>query len=331
MSQTHKHMVWVSELPEPEADYNPKWDERFQGRAEVSCENVDWPKLSIVTPSFNQGRFIERTIRCILLQNYPNLEYIVIDGGSTDESLKIIEKYQAWISYWLSEPDAGMYDALNKGFAQSTGEIMAWSPTGDLYEPGALRIIGQVFRQKSDVKWLTSLFKIKCDEDGRELARYRVKGFNRRAFERGLHTPRGRGATRYAIQQQSTFWRRNLWQRCGVSMDASMKGAGDFELWSRFFLQSELYSLDWPIGVFMTHEGQESVANSGRMAREQEEALKRMGGEPMGKIEDWIHTRLFSKRPLRAFRPIRNFGFTTNLIEWNSATSKAAVKSTCFF
>jgi len=291
----------------------------------------EWPKLSIVTPSFNQGRFIERTIRCILLQGYPDLEYIVIDGGSTDETLKIIEKYQEWIAYWVSEPDTGMYDALNKGFAQSTGDIMAWSPTGDVYEPGALNIVGQIFRQKSEVEWLTSLFKIKCDEEGRELARYRVKGFNRKAFESGLHTPRGKGATRYAIQQQSTFWRRSLWERCGGGMDTSMKGAGDFELWSRFFLHSELYSLNWPIGVFMTHEGQESVANSERMAQEQEEALRRMDARPMSKLDNWVRSYVLCKRPFRDLRPFSNFGFETKQIDWDQEIRRAVNRTSRFF
>lgn len=317
MSQTNKDMVSVSDLPEPEADYDPKWDERFQVTAEASCEIVDWPKLSIVTPSFNQGRFIERTIRCILLQGYPNLEYIIIDGGSTDETIKIIKKYELWVSSWISEPDTGMYDAINKGFERSTGEIMAWSPTGDVYEPGALRVIGQVFQQLKEVDWMTSLYKVKCDEQVRETARYRVDGFSQRAFRKGLHMPNGNPFSRYTIQQQSTFWRRSLWVCCGGKMDDSMKGAGDYELWSRFTSESPVYCLDQPIGVFMTHEGQESVKNLARMNAEHEEAFQRMGGTHMGRIEGWLRTRLLRKRPFRHLQKIPGIGYRANIVEWN--------------
>ena len=329
MSQTHKHMVSVFELPEAEADYDPKWDERFQDAAEATSENVDWPKLSIVTPSFNQGRFIERTIRCILLQGYPNLEYIIIDGGSTDETVKIIKKYEPWISSWISEPDTGMYDAINKGFERSTGEIMAWSPTGDIYEPGALRVIGETFRQIRVAEWITSLHKIRIDELGEEVARYRVSGFCRSGFRKGLYIPGGNQFASYTIQQQSTFWRRGLWERAGGAMDSSMKGSGDYELWSRFVEDSPVHCVDRAIGVFMVHEGQESVANAENMNAEHEQALRRMGGSHMSKFEGWLRMRLLRKRPFRVLSMIPGIGYRTNIVSWNedsrSATSRRAI------
>ena len=91
------------------------------------------PKISIVTPSFNQAQFIEETILSVLNQNYPNLEYIIIDGGSTDGSVDIIKKYADKIAYWVSEKDSGMYDAINKGFGKSTGEILAWINSDDIF------------------------------------------------------------------------------------------------------------------------------------------------------------------------------------------------------
>lgn len=97
-----------------------------------------WPKISIVTPSLNQGLFIEETIRSILLQGYPDIEYLVIDGGSTDNSVAIIEKYSTWLHYWVSEPDKGQSNAINKGFQRSAGSVYAYLNSDDLYEPGTL-------------------------------------------------------------------------------------------------------------------------------------------------------------------------------------------------
>src|SRR5213592_2149932 len=101
-------------------------------------DGYPWPRISIVTPSYNQGQFIEETIRSVLLQGYPNLEYIVIDGGSTDESIAILRKYEKWIAHWVSERDKGQSEAINKGFAQATGEIFAWLNSDDVYERGAI-------------------------------------------------------------------------------------------------------------------------------------------------------------------------------------------------
>jgi glycosyltransferase involved in cell wall biosynthesis len=103
------------------------------------------PRISIVTPSFNQGEFISETIESVLSQGYPNLEYIVVDGGSTDGSVKIIESYQASLSWWVSEPDKGQTDALTKGFEKSTGNVLAWLCSDDLLVPGDLWIIAGIF------------------------------------------------------------------------------------------------------------------------------------------------------------------------------------------
>jgi len=103
------------------------------------------PKISIVTPSFNQGKFIEQTIQSVLNQNYPNLEYIIIDGGSVDNTVEIIKKYEQHIHYWISEPDNGQTDAVNKGFAKCTGDIFNWLNSDDYYEPGALQTISNLF------------------------------------------------------------------------------------------------------------------------------------------------------------------------------------------
>jgi glycosyltransferase involved in cell wall biosynthesis len=116
------------------------------------CCNLTWPKISIVTPSFNQVPYLEETINSVLLQDYPNLEYIIIDGGSIDGSVEIIKKYSKRISYWVSEADKGQSHSLNKGFSRATGEIFGYLNSDDLYEPGALKKIASVFIQNPKCK-----------------------------------------------------------------------------------------------------------------------------------------------------------------------------------
>lgn len=106
-----------------------------------------WPKISIITPSYDQGHYLEQTIRSVLLQNYPNLEYIIIDGGSTDNSVELIRKYSPWISYWVSEPDKGQSEALEKGFKKASGDIAAWINSDDYYEKDAFYKIALHYQQ----------------------------------------------------------------------------------------------------------------------------------------------------------------------------------------
>lgn len=106
-----------------------------------------WPRITIVTPSYNQEPFLEETIRSVLLQGYPNLEYIIIDGGSSDGSIEIMKKYEKYLAYWISEPDNGQAHAINKGFSRATGEILAWLNSDDLYLPGALAGVAEAFKR----------------------------------------------------------------------------------------------------------------------------------------------------------------------------------------
>jgi glycosyltransferase involved in cell wall biosynthesis len=127
----------LSQLPSPPPG-KTGWPWTEQASPDI-YRAIDWPKLSIITPSYNQGQFIEETIRSILLQNYPNLEYIIIDGGSTDNTVEIIKKYDQWITSWESKKDNGQSDAINKGFKKYTGEIFAWLNSDDTYLEGMVR------------------------------------------------------------------------------------------------------------------------------------------------------------------------------------------------
>ena len=130
----------LDRLPGPPAGRTGwPWTEESPQLLDTMPDGKKWPKITIVTPSYNQGKFVEETIRSVLLQGYPNLEYIIIDGGSTDNSVEVIKKYGSWLTYWVSEPDRGQSHAINKGWRRSTGEILAWLNSDDMYEPEGLR------------------------------------------------------------------------------------------------------------------------------------------------------------------------------------------------
>jgi glycosyltransferase involved in cell wall biosynthesis len=137
----------LTELPMPPSGRTGwPWTEESAAVPDLTLDGQEWPRITVVTPSFNQGRFIEETIRSALLQSYPNLEYMIIDGGSTDNTLRILHKYQTWVSYAVSEPDKGQNDAINKGWRRSTGNILAWLNSDDVYEPNALFRVAAAWR-----------------------------------------------------------------------------------------------------------------------------------------------------------------------------------------
>ena len=133
-----KTALTVKDLPPPPPDKTGwPWTEQSEPLPERMEDGSEWPLISIVTPSYNQGEFIEETIRSVLLQGYPNLEYIIIDGGSTDNSIEIIQKYKPFLAYWVSEPDRGQSHGINKGFCRATGQLIGWQNSDDFYYPHA--------------------------------------------------------------------------------------------------------------------------------------------------------------------------------------------------
>jgi len=201
-----------------------------------------YPTISIITPVFNQIDFIEDCIRSILDQNYPNLEYIIIDGGSTDGTTDIIEKYASKLHYWISEPDNGLYHALQKGFQRSTGEIMGWLNSDDILQKNSLFTIAEILGTYNDVHWLQGLPTV-IDIHNRIVfsrkTRHDKYDFLLKEYHDGIF-----------IQQESTYWRRILWEKAGAFISTDYKIAGDFELWMRFFKQETLYGTNAIIGSF---------------------------------------------------------------------------------
>jgi len=212
-------------------------------------------KISLVTASYNQAPYLENTIKSVLSQNYENLEYIIIDGGSTDGSIDIIKRYEKQLHCWVSEPDAGQYHALNKGFEKATGDILAWINSDDIYCPWTLKTVAAVFEKNPHVDWLTSLYPLIINREGVIMGMPHLPGFSREAYMEGCYLA-GSDTRLGFIQQESTFWRRSLWEAIGGAVPVEYGPAGDFALWGRFYLHAELYGFDKPLGVFRRHPHQ---------------------------------------------------------------------------
>lgn len=182
-----------------------------------------WPRISVITPSFNQGQFLEQTLRSVLLQGYPNLEYIVIDGGSTDESVAHLRRYEPWLSYWVSERDRGQSHAINKGFQRATGEILCWLNSDDYFPPDTLRVVAETLAAG------TGNFALLGDavtdfQDGRAPVFERGAYVNRRRL---LEYWRG-----YPLHQPSIFWRREVFEKVGLLRE-DLHLIMDFDYWAR--------------------------------------------------------------------------------------------------
>jgi len=177
--------------------------------------------VSIVTPSLNQAPFLEETIRSVLEQNYPEIEYFIIDGGSTDGSQEIIQRYTHRLAGWVSEPDKGQTDAINKGFARATGDVLAWLNSDDTYEPGAVRQAMDLLGQHPQISMIYGDCNY-IDETGRVIGRFRAAQTDYRRLRQGyVHIP-----------QQASFFRADLVRQVG-QLDPTFYFAMDYDLWVR--------------------------------------------------------------------------------------------------
>ena len=179
------------------------------------------PLVSIVTPSYNQAQFLEATIKSVLQQSYFRVEHIVIDGGSTDGSVEIIQKYEHQLAYWVSEPDLGQTDAINKGFAQASGRILAWLNSDDTYEPHAIAEAVEYLNTHTDVGLVYGDANF-IDAAGEVVGRFPAAQTDYRRLRAGyVHIP-----------QQAAFWRADLWLQVGP-LDPDFFFAMDYDLWVR--------------------------------------------------------------------------------------------------
>lgn len=214
-----------------------------------------YPKITIVTPSLNQGRFIDATIRSVLSQEYPNLEYIVMDGGSTDNTLDVLHFYSNRVK-WFSEKDSGQANAINKGLCLATGEILAYLNADDVYLPGTLKRIAKKFVDNPDAMWITGKCRIVDvkDQEIRKLITVYKNSWLR------LHNRLLLLITDY-ISQPSTFWRMEAFKSIG-SLDEKLHYAMDYEYWLRLNSKFPLVYIPEYLAAFRVHS-QSKNTNAG--------------------------------------------------------------------
>lgn len=254
-------------------------------------------KVSIVTPSFEQAPFLEATLRSVLdEQTEPPDEYVVVDGGSSDGSREILERWGDRLTEWVSEPDGGQYAAIEKGFARTTGDVMAWLNSDDRYAPWALQLVRELFERFPQIEWLTTLYPLTMNERGGVVSCAYSGPAGRESFRRGGGLPWSR-AGRGGIQQESTFWRRSLWERAGGRLESSLTYAADFELWLRFFDQAALFAVESPLGIFRVHPAQKSAASQAYLD-EARHVLGTRGSRSSGEALRAGLVRLLGRRPL---------------------------------
>lgn len=261
---------------------------------------MEWPSLSVITPSFNQAEFLPRTIESVLSQDYPCLEYLVMDGGSTDSSIAILERYCAAGKLgFVSQKDKGQSDAVNQGFQRTSGEIIGWLNSDDLYAPGALRTIGEYFASHPEIEWLFGRCTI-VDRDDRPfkplVTRYKEFWLRHYSYRWLL--------VENFLSQPAVFFRRRLIERVGA-LDPDYHLAMDYHLWLRMAQASEPAFLDRELAHFRSSGDnkmslqwkksfQEDLAVAARVARDGERpwiALHRVNGWK-NSIAYWFLDRL---------------------------------------
>ena len=255
----------LSDLPAPPPGKTGwPWTEESRRLPSQTPGGRPWPRISVVTPSFNQGRFIEETIRSVLLQAYPNIECFVIDGASTDNSVEVIKKYSPWLTHWVSEKDRGQSHAINKGMSHATGDIVAWLNSDDLYLPSTLFRVATAW-DKQPTHWLVGKIKLGESVDSPEVRTLRLS--SSRTFleiaafwlvrERNLRT----------FSQPEVFISRQAWQAVG-GLCEKLFLTMDYHLWAKLAAMGYLpVYLPEEIAFFRVHKKQKTQPSSEYLSR----------------------------------------------------------------
>lgn len=224
------------------------------------------PLVSIVTPSYNQGKYLEETIQSVLAQDYSNLEYTIVDGGSTDDSLDIIQKYEHRLAWWVSEPDQGQTDAINKGFARAKGDILAWLNSDDTYLPNAISEATAYLQAHPEAGMVYGDTNF-IDPQGKVIGRFNAKQTSYQRLRRGA----------VYIPQQASFFRAIVWRDVGP-LDPSFYFAMDYDLWVRIARITPIHYHKRLWANFRLHNDTKTIAENVRRWPEMIRIHRRDGG-----------------------------------------------------
>lgn len=256
--------------PAPPGETGWPWMEQSEPLPGTMADGEPWPKVSIVTPSYNQGQFIEETIRSVLLQGYPNLEYIIIDGGSTDGSVETIRKYEPWLTYWVSEPDRGQAHAINKGFDVATGRLLGFINSDDLLLPNALAKIAAAHRSHPTAAILGDVYNF---VDGRTRAQL-IRQYNVTAENLVAHW-----TADWSWHQPGVFVPRGSHEDIGA-LDESLRYAFDRDWMIRLLMHgTPLHYLNEPLAAFRLHASSKTVGEAAQMRSEQLSVIERYAAD----------------------------------------------------
>jgi glycosyltransferase involved in cell wall biosynthesis len=227
---------------------------------------AEQPLVSIITPSYNHARYIDATMQSVLTQDYPRIEYIVVDGGSNDGTVDIIKRYENKLAWWVSEKDKGQTDAINKGFARATGSILAWLNSDDTYEPGAVSAAVKYLQEHPEVGMVYGDCNF-INESGKVIGRFNSAQTDHRLLRQGyVHIP-----------QQTMFFRAELWKQVGP-LDPSFYFAMDYDLWTRIAARSEIKYVPQTWANFRLHTSGKTIVSDDRCWPEMVRVHYRDGG-----------------------------------------------------
>lgn len=273
-------------LPVPDIDQSG-WPWTIQTDPEVFQKKANWPKITIVTPSYNQGAFLEQTIRSVLLQNYPNLEYIVMDGGSIDHTKDILEKYSPWISYWRSVKDNGQGHAINKGFSISSGAYFAWINSDDFYSPDAFSVvINKFLATNADFVYGYGI-NHHVQEQRDELIKVE------RFIDRFIRVSR--------LFQPSCFWKKSIHQPIWEDLQCSL----DYELWLRMVHGKKKRLVATPLSTANVHD-LAKTSNPSMDSAWRNDHLLICSANAHGVVKNWNYL-IFSQRLWRKLTQLCSF------------------------
>ena len=287
------------------------WTEESDQLMPLMEDGSLWPVITIITPSLNQGAYIEETIRSILLQGYPNLEYIIMDGGSTDDSVDTIKKYERWISYWVSEPDRSQSNAINKGLNVAHGDVITWINSDDTLLPNALAAVGRASKTYPQAAcWIGSCEKI--DQQKRLLSRIIPRDLNA-----GQLADWG---TNFFYQPSCFINASFLTQLRKPIIDEALDICFDLDLWHRLIKLGRFVTVNAPLSRALIHKSAKTKQFQARMAAEHYVLLFRYGFENRAmdqltkhfEYHRWLENRMdhiFNNRPARMIRHLlKTFG-----------------------